>query len=74
MAGLEYNFSNGQIDIDTSAAVITKQVENLPSVLYPLRIADLAPYDHISLEQYLLPRMEVKWKIKNKYKIIFRKL
>lgn len=59
MAGLEYNFSNGQIDIDTSASVITKQVENLPSALYPLRIADLAPYDHISLKQYLLPRMEV---------------
>lgn len=61
MAGLEYNFSNGQIDIDTSASVITKQVENLPSALYPLRIADLAPYDHISLKQYLLPRMEVNW-------------
>jgi len=58
MAGLEYNFENGRIDIDTSAPVITKQVENLPSALYPLRIADLAPYDHISLKQYLLPRME----------------
>ncbi|CAG5079668.1 Oidioi.mRNA.OKI2018_I69.PAR.g9312.t1.cds [Oikopleura dioica] len=56
MTGLEY--SNGKIDIDTSAAVITKQVENMPSALYPLRIADLAPYDHISMKQYLSERIE----------------
>ena len=57
MSGLEY--SNGRIDIDTSAPVITKHVENLPSGLYPLRIADLAPYDHISMKQYLTQRIEV---------------
>ena len=68
MTGLEY--SNGKIDIDTSAAVITKQVENMPSALYPLRIADLAPYDHISMKQYLSERIEVRLFSRQRFKIV----